>query len=203
MSGGIAGGSTGRVAAGAPAAQRGAPIGGCSQPRWCDDLRRAVSLPIHCYSEFTVKVIGRLRHGSSVVALLLAAVLFVAPTVDCGLFDGEGHPHSSATLFAGHVTLPVGEDHHAHGADGHSHGTNDGFVECCGQHAFHCIFQSVLPSGTRNAPPLHLLALFLAVSVIAATALGFSAGGMRAPPRSSSLAVGGREVLTRFCIARR
>ncbi|WP_249644256.1 hypothetical protein [Nocardia sputi] len=151
-------------------------------------------LLIRCYDWFTVSVIGRLRHGSYVAALLMA-VLLVAPMIDCALLGDAGHLHPTHTSAAGHVTHSVSADL--------EHEVIDIFHDDCGPHIVHCIAKSVLPGPAAGLLVMQLLTLILSAVVVVATALWSTGGGMRGPPVACLPVADGRDILTRFCISRR
>ncbi|WP_280261918.1 hypothetical protein [Nocardia abscessus] len=145
-----------------------------------------------------MSVIGRLRRGSYVAALLMA-VLLVAPMIDCALLDDAGHghlaTHSTPASAAGHVTHSVSADL--------EHGVIGTFDDHCGSHTVHCIVKSVLPGTAAGLLVVQLWTLILAVAVVVATALWSTGSGVRGPPVACLPVVDGRDILTRFCISRR
>lgn len=138
--------------------------------------------------------IGRLRRGGS-VAVLLLALLLLAPTVGCSQVEGDSHSHTHGASADGHATSVVVDDHILAVADF--------FAGDSAPHPAHCVVESVLSSAAPNTAQLQLLVLALAAAVVVAAVAQMSTGGIRAPPVTALLARDGQSILTRFCIARR
>lgn len=147
----------------------------------------------------TVNPIGWLRRSSSLlvllIAMLLIAMLLIAPLVDCGFLEDDAHADTS-------IALAVDADHHAvHGQD---HQVLADIDDHCGPHVAHCIMKSLPSAGAPPTLSLHLLGLMMIAAVVAfPAALSVAGGGVRGPPGNHAPAGYGRDVLTRFCIARR
>jgi hypothetical protein len=142
-----------------------------------------------------MRLIDRSRRRGSVLALLVAALL-VGLTIDCATIGDNGHEHSPAGSAAFQSTSSV------------IHGPSPRFVDDgthpCGPHITHCIVKSVLPGGIGSTAVSQLLVWALAVAAVIALAVAPAlSGGVRDPPVAAVPAVGGRVLLTRFCIARR
>jgi hypothetical protein len=140
-------------------------------------------------------LIGRLRRGGSVLALL-AAVVLVAPSVaDCALFGGVTDDHP--VVASGPV--PVASV----AVNGVSHSMPGDCDGPCAPHVAHCLLKSVLVGRAGEAAVLYPCGLLLAVALVATATVRLSVGGVRGPPVAAVGAVGGRVILTRICIARR
>ncbi|MFI7190045.1 hypothetical protein ACIBQ0_09950 [Nocardia nova] len=139
-----------------------------------------------------MSAISRLRFGVPALALVAALVL-VALHFDCVRPGGDAHMHpavtagqSSAVGAGGHVDLGL----HVPGDD------------CC-SHQAHCVLKSALPTNLQKTMFLGLV-LFLAIVALAAVSVaGSIALAVRGPPPAAPMALTGRRILTRLCIARR
>ncbi|MFC9966490.1 MULTISPECIES: hypothetical protein [Nocardia] len=142
------------------------------------------------YHRGTVKTFGRMRRGSWLAVLLLAA-LVIAPAADCLLFQGHTGPQGHHS-----ITAAAPEADHDH-----DHAINDAPQQCVA-HAVHCP-DKALPAGivSLTSAALVLAALTAAVWAPASTP-GSLAGGIRGPP-AAPRSPGGRTVLTLYCISRR
>lgn len=141
-----------------------------------------------------MRLIDRFRLGSSTLALL-AAVLLVGLMIDCNTIGEHGHDHTLAGSVAYQSTSSM-----IHSA---SHLFVDHDTHPCGPHITHCIMKSVLPGGVGSTAVSQLLLWAMVVAAaIAVAAAPVPAGGVRGPPVPVA-ALGGRIILTRFCIARR
>lgn len=151
--------------------------------------------------------IDRLRRRGSALALIVV-VLLVALMVDCAL-GGEEHTHAVAD---GRTPSVITEHSREVAAVRPTPGpvTDIGGlfayegIHPCGPHMLHCLVKSTLPEAIASVPPPHLPLFLLALAVIAPIALGGMLCAVRGPPPDTPVsAVGGRSILTRFCIARR
>ncbi|WP_327151044.1 hypothetical protein [Nocardia sp. NBC_01329] len=138
-----------------------------------------------------MNVSARLRRTS---AILLMAVLLIAPILDCALHRADQHTHPARAV----AELAFGSSHtpHLHGMSGHPDGH-------CDQHMIHCLEKSVLPSGVATFLSL-LWTAFLGTATVGAIALVL-AGALRSrgPPVADLPVSSGRAILTNFCISRR
>ncbi|MGY1949130.1 putative copper homeostasis (lipo)protein LpqS [Nocardia asiatica] len=142
----------------------------------------------------TVNHISRLRSGRHIATLLLA-VLLIAPVIDCALLGEHAHPHPRSPSSAAHV---------AHLASATlEREVIDLFEDDCGPHLVHCIVKSTLPGAAAGMLLVQLLTSMLAVVVAVPTTLRSASGGVRGPPVAGLPVVAGRDILMRFCIARR
>ncbi|WP_433722146.1 hypothetical protein ACQP0C_20685 [Nocardia sp. CA-129566] len=140
-----------------------------------------------------MNLIGRLRHGGSVVAVLIA-MLLVAPMVHCAHTDDHEHSDVHGQMVPGDIlTVALGDSPHV---------VIDASHESCGVHLAHCIVKSVRAGEAENFAALRLLALIAVVAIVAAAIHSTLAGGVRGPPVCPPVAAG-RDILERFCIARR
>lgn len=155
--------------------------------------RRRRLLPDRRYSRLTVNLIGRLRHGGTVVAVLIA-LLLVAPMVHCAQTDDHEHSGAHSQMAPGNFRTAALDDS-AHAVINAAH-------ESCGLHLAHCIVKSVRTGAAENFAALRLLALIGVVAIVAAASYSTLAGGVRGPPVSPPSATG-RDILERICIARR
>ncbi|MBF6328241.1 hypothetical protein [Nocardia transvalensis] len=135
-------------------------------------------------------VIGRLWRGGSLLALSAAATMILA-VLHCG-FVGHDDTHPAA------AQAPSAAAVAGHGA---AHAEVDHVIGHCPSHAAHCL-QAVLPGGGKLGV-LQLISFLLAVALGGAAMVIAAAGGVRGPPAGAVPAVGGRDILTRICIARR
>lgn len=137
----------------------------------------------------TVTAASRRNHrprGASIM-IVLAALALLSPLLHCDLV-----PATTAHARA-HETVT---------AAGHHHRTGDPAGSHCTAHAIHCVSQVVLPA--RVPDPLVLVLLVtLTLTTAVARSLAPAAGRWIRGPPAGALAAGGREILTRFCIARR
>ncbi|MFC3436484.1 hypothetical protein [Nocardia seriolae] len=118
-------------------------------------------------------------------------VLLLVPMADCGLFGGERHGHS-APAAAATVIDPV---------PGSARVVADGHANLCAPHAVHCVLSAAPPAG--GLPALPLLFLIAALILVLTPLSRAASAGVRGPPPDFVPVVGGRELLTRICIARR
>ncbi|WP_433685256.1 hypothetical protein [Nocardia sp. CA-119907] len=140
-----------------------------------------------------MNLIGRLRHGGSAVAVLIA-LLLVAPMVHCAYTDDHEHSDAHGQMAPGDIlTAALGDSAHV---------VIDASHDSCGVHLTHCIVKSVRTGAAENFAALRLLALIAVVAIAAAAIYSTLAGGVRGPPVSPPAAAG-RGILERFCIARR
>ncbi|MFX0573703.1 hypothetical protein [Nocardia nepalensis] len=148
-----------------------------------------------------MSLIGRLRLGSSALALL-AAILLVMPMFDCALTgaDTHSHVHTDGIGFAtAHSDIPLTAAAHAAGSVAAVHPP----WCACSPHAGHCVLKSVLPSSSWKTPTLLLLTMAM-MAALGAVAIAPPHGvGVRGPPPVRVPAGRGRLILTHFCIARR
>ncbi|MGV9753219.1 putative copper homeostasis (lipo)protein LpqS [Nocardia farcinica] len=154
------------------------------------------------YPRGIVNILGRMRGGSWLAVLLLAALVIV-PTADCLLFNdqtGSGGHHSL-------TAAPAGATGHDHAAESdtttdhdHASATADA-SQLCLAHAGHCPDKALPPGIVSLTLAALVLAAFTAVWTPAATP-DSRAGGIRGPP-SAPRSPDGRTVLTLFCISRR
>ncbi|MEV0768560.1 hypothetical protein [Nocardia salmonicida] len=137
-----------------------------------------------------MKSLGRMRRGSWLAVLLLAALVIV-PAADCLLFhDNIGtRDHHSLTT----VELDTATDH--------DHATTADIPQQCLAHAVHCPDKALPPGIVSLTLAALVLAAFTAVWAPAPTP-NSRAGGIRGPP-SAPRSPDGRTVLTMYCISRR
>ncbi|MBF6289960.1 MULTISPECIES: putative copper homeostasis (lipo)protein LpqS [Nocardia] len=147
--------------------------------------------------------LGRMRSGSWLAVLLLAALVIV-PTADCLLFNDQtgSRDHHSLTAAA-----PAGATDHDHAAESdaatdhdHASATADA-SQLCLAHAGHCPDKALPPGIVSLTLAALVLAAFTAVWTPASTP-DSRAGGIRGPP-TAPRSPDGRTVLTLFCISRR
>lgn len=140
-----------------------------------------------------MKLIGRLRHGGSAL-VLFAALILLAPLMDCSLVDSDEHSHTQSapitTLVASistDLSYPnIGDD-----------------TDHCAPNTVHCVIKSALAKSAGSLAPLYLLLFVLTVAMLVTLVHRVSASGVRGPPVAAVPVVSGRILLTRFCIARR
>ncbi|MET8799431.1 DUF2946 family protein [Nocardia sp. NPDC004568] len=132
------------------------------------------------------------------VALLLMAMLLVAPIMHCTLYrvDERAHAHSGGTVAALSVDSSQTDDAHGTSGPAGHHGDQ--------QHMIFCVEKSLLPAGGATVLPLLWTVLIGSVTVATVTVM-FTAGtqGIRGPPGTGSPAPTGQAILTNFCISRR
>jgi hypothetical protein len=119
--------------------------------------------------------------------IVLAALALLSPMLHCDLVPAaaaHARAHES-------VTVP-----------GHHDRTGDPAGSHCVAHAIHCVSQVVLPARVPE-PFVLVLLVTLTLTTAVARSLGPTAGRWIRGPPAGALAAGGREILTRFCIARR
>ncbi|MEV6334077.1 hypothetical protein AB0M12_05090 [Nocardia vinacea] len=116
----------------------------------------------------------------------------MAPMIDCTLVGASAHSHPATTPAAEGIVSSVAADHDV----------IEDFVDDCGPHLSHCVITSIAPGAPVSLLLLQLLTVVFAV-VAAASFLHSVAGGVRGPPVGALPAVAGRDILARFCIARR
>ncbi|MEU1526113.1 hypothetical protein ABZ413_28355 [Nocardia rhamnosiphila] len=121
------------------------------------------------------------------IMIILAALALLSPLLHCDLV-----PAATAHARAHEAVIAAGH-HDRTGAPAGSH---------CTAHAIHCVSQVVLPA---RVPDPFLLVLLVTLTLTAAIvrSLTPTAGRWIRGPPAGALAAGGREILTRFCIARR
>ncbi|MBF6072729.1 hypothetical protein IU443_24310 [Nocardia farcinica] len=154
------------------------------------------------YCRGIVNSLGRMRRGSWLAVLLLAALVIV-PAADCLLFNDQtgSRVHHALTAAA-----PVSATDHDHAdfdaATGHDHAlpTVDA-TQLCIAHAGHCPDKALPPGIVSLTLAALVLAAFTAVWTPASTP-DSRAGGIRGPP-TAPRSPDGRTVLTLFCISRR
>lgn len=134
-------------------------------------------------------IVDRLRYSGRLLAVF-AAVLLLVPLADCALIDSSGHAHESVESTAVADILPGG----AIRLD------STGGQEHCAPHAQHCV-KSLPPALSEGLSHSTVLFLLLAVVLLAVPLLPAGVPGVRGPP--ALFAVGGRMLLTHFCIDRR
>lgn len=130
---------------------------------------------------------GRRSHTARVV-VVLAALALLSPLLHCDLVPAataHARAHAAVTTAAGH--------HDRTGDPAGSH---------CTAHAVHCVSQVVLPARVPD-PFTVVVPVALTLATAAALSLAPVAGCWIRGPPAAALAAGGREILTRFCIARR
>ncbi|MGY1948672.1 putative copper homeostasis (lipo)protein LpqS [Nocardia asiatica] len=146
-----------------------------------------------------MKSLGRMRRGSWLAVLLLAALVIV-PTADCLLFNDQ-------TGSRGHHSVIAAAPYHGHAAESdtttdHDHaGATADASELCIAHAGHCPDKALPPGIVSLTLAAMVLAAFTAVWTPVSTP-DSRAGGIRGPP-SAPRSPDGRTVLTLFCISRR
>ncbi|MFI2232927.1 putative copper homeostasis (lipo)protein LpqS [Nocardia testacea] len=127
------------------------------------------------------------RPRGAAIMVVLAALALLSPLLHCDLVPAAA-AHARA--------------HEAVTAAGHHERTGDPAGSHCTAHAVHCVSQVVLPA---RVPDPFALVLLVTLTLVATVALSFAptAGRWIRGPPAGALAAGGREILTRFCIARR
>ncbi|MBF6237394.1 hypothetical protein IU474_09970 [Nocardia otitidiscaviarum] len=131
---------------------------------------------------------GRLRSRGHLPAVL-AVLLLIVPLIDCALVETTGHTHSPAD------TAAVS----AADISGATFAPLDYLTARCLPDTEHCE-KALPPLLAASAPQLPALPDGMAVALLAVVAL-YPGGGVRGPPPLPAL--GGRSLLTRFCISRR
>ncbi|WP_306362088.1 hypothetical protein [Nocardia sp. CC227C] len=131
---------------------------------------------------------GRRRSRGHLPALL-AVLLLIVPLIDCALIETAGHADSPADTA---VVLAAGADDGARASPDHR-------VAQCLPDVEHCA-QALPPVLAAGVPQLPALPHWTAVALAAAMAWRLCRG-VRGPPPLRAL--GGRSLLTRFCISRR
>ncbi len=155
------------------------------------------------YPRGIVNFLGRMRRGSWLAVLLLAALVIV-PTADCLLFNEQTGSRDHHSLTAAAPAGPTDHDHAAQSdaATDHDHaGATANANQLCLAHAGHCPDKALPPGIVSLTLAALVLAAFTAVGTPTATP-DFRAGGIRGPP-SAPRSPDGRTVLTLFCISRR
>ncbi|GAD83362.1 hypothetical protein FEK33_21170 [Nocardia asteroides NBRC 15531] len=155
------------------------------------------------YPRGIVNSLGRMRRGSWLAVLLLAALVIV-PTADCLLFNDQSgsRGHHSVTAAA-----PVDATGHQHlaaeptAATDHDHATAADVSQQCFAHDVHCPDKALPPGIVSLTLAALVLAAFTAVWTPTSTQ-DSRGGGIRGPP-SVPHSPDGRTVLTMFCISRR
>ncbi|MGW6331145.1 putative copper homeostasis (lipo)protein LpqS [Nocardia rhamnosiphila] len=128
------------------------------------------------------------RPRGATVMIVLAALALLSPLLHCDLVPAataHARAHEAAVTAAGH--------HDRTGDPAGSH---------CTAHAIHCVSQVVLPARVPD-PFLLVLLVTLTLTTAVVRSLAPTAGRWIRGPPAGALAAGGREILTRFCIARR
>ncbi|NUP28889.1 MAG: hypothetical protein HOQ36_00905 [Nocardia sp.] len=128
------------------------------------------------------------RSRTGTVVIVLAALALLAPLLHCDLVPA-GTAHARA-----HAAVTTATEHHDR--------TGDSAGSHCTAHAVHCVAQVVLPARIPD-PFTVVVPVALALTTAAALSLTPVAGHWSRGPPDAALAGGGREILTRFCIARR
>ncbi|WP_416564996.1 hypothetical protein [Nocardia testacea] len=127
------------------------------------------------------------RPRGAAIMVVLAALALLSPLLHCDLV-----PAAAAHAQAHEAVTPAG--HHDRAGDpDESH---------CTAHAVHCASQVVLPARVPDPFDLVLLAVLALTTAVALSLVSTAGRWIRGPP-AGALAAGGREILTRFCIARR
>lgn len=155
------------------------------------------------YSRGIVNSLGRMRRGSWLAVLLLAALVIV-PAADCLLFNGHTGSRDHHALTAAAPTAATDHGHAAtsDAATDHEHASATADVsQQCFVHAVHCPDTALPPGIVSLTLAALVLAAFTAVWTPASTP-DSRAGGIRGPP-SAPRSPDGRTVLTLFCISRR
>ncbi|WP_157227973.1 hypothetical protein [Nocardia asiatica] len=134
--------------------------------------------------------LGRMRGGSWLAVLLLAALVIV-PVADCLLFHEHTGPRD-------HHSLTIAEPG---AATDHDHAATADTTQQCVAHAVHCLDKALPPGIVSLTLAALVLAAFTAVWTQASTP-DSRAGAIRGPP-SAPRSPDGRTVLTLFCISRR
>ncbi|MGW5387516.1 putative copper homeostasis (lipo)protein LpqS [Nocardia sp. NPDC003963] len=131
------------------------------------------------------------------VALLLMAVLLIAPIVHCTLDRVDEHTHVHSTGAVAALSVGSSQIDHLDGTSGPAGHHGD-------QHMILCVEKSLLPSGGATVAPLLWMTLIgvITVATVIVMVTG-SAQGIRGPPRPGSPALNGQAILTNFCISRR
>ncbi|WP_063041273.1 hypothetical protein [Nocardia grenadensis] len=125
------------------------------------------------------------RPRGATVMVVLAALALLSPLLHCDL-------------------VPVAAAHaraHEAVADHHDR-TGDPAGSHCTTQALHCVSQVVLPARVPDPFVLVFLATLTLTTAVARSLAPTAGRWIRGPP-AGALAAGGREILTRFCIARR
>ncbi|MET8795707.1 hypothetical protein ABZV91_04480 [Nocardia sp. NPDC004568] len=128
------------------------------------------------------------RTRGATIMVVLAALALLSPLLHC---DPLAAPASHSRL---HEAVTTAGHHDRTGDPARSH--------CAAAHPVHCASQAVLPA---RIPDPFALVLLVTLALATAVALAFAptAGRCIRGPPVGTLATGGREILTRFCIARR
>ncbi|MEV3961611.1 hypothetical protein AB0M34_12035 [Nocardia sp. NPDC050193] len=127
------------------------------------------------------------RPRGATIMTILAALALLSPLLHCDLVP-------AATAHA--------RAHEAVTAAGHHDRTGDPAGSHCTAHAVHCVSQVVLPARVPDPFALVLLVTLTLTTPVARSLAPTAGRWIRGPP-AGALAAGGREILTRFCIARR
>ncbi|WP_157120657.1 hypothetical protein [Nocardia fusca] len=127
------------------------------------------------------------RPRGATIMIVLAALALLSPLLHCDLVPAAA-AHARA--------------HEAVTAAGHHDRTGDPAGSHCTAHAIHCVSQVVLPARVPD-PFVLVLLVTLTLTTAVARSLAPTAGRWIRGPPAGALAAGGREILTRFCIARR
>ncbi|MGW1742448.1 putative copper homeostasis (lipo)protein LpqS [Nocardia sp. NPDC001965] len=127
------------------------------------------------------------RSRTGTVLIVLAALALLAPLLHCDLVPA-GTAHSRA-----HAAVTTAAEHHDR--------TGDSAGSQCTAHAVHCVAQVVLPARIPD-PFTVAVPVALALTTAALSLTPVTGRWIRGPPAAAP-AGGGREILTRFCIARR
>lgn len=127
------------------------------------------------------------RPRGATVMVVLAALALLSPLLHCDLVPAAA-AHARA--------------HEAVATAGHHDRTGDPAGSHCTAHAVHCVSQVVLPARVPDPFVLVLLATLTLTTAVARSLAPTAGRWIRGPP-AGALAAGGREILTRFCIARR
>lgn len=155
------------------------------------------------YPRGIVNYLGRMRRGSWLAVLLLAALVIV-PTADCLLFNDQTGSRDHHSFIAAAPAGATGHDHAAESdaATDHDHASATADAsQLCVAHTGHCPDKALPPGIVSLTLAALVLAAFTAVWTPASTP-DSRAGGNRGPP-SAPHSPDGRTVLTLFCISRR
>ncbi|MGW0006852.1 putative copper homeostasis (lipo)protein LpqS [Nocardia grenadensis] len=127
------------------------------------------------------------RPRGATVMVVLAALALLSPLLHCDLVPAAA-AHARA--------------HDAVAAAGHHDRTGDPAGSHCTTQAVHCVSQVVLPARVPDPFVLVFLATLTLTTAVARSLAPTAGRWIRGPP-AGPLAAGGREILTRICIARR
>lgn len=127
------------------------------------------------------------RSRTAPVLVVLATLALLSPLLHCDLV-----PATTAHARAHHAVTTAAAQHDR---------TADPAGIRCTAHAVHCVAQVVLPARVPD-PFTVVVPVALAIATAALPLAPVAACWIRGPP-AAALAGGGREILTRFCIARR